>query len=77
MTIINKEQLTKYLGTLLDIDGTDFWDNESEQVFYWDSDLTTVLNEIKDYNNYNQVNISFEVIHLLDTNHDSYVALWD
>ena len=75
--VMNKEQLTKYLGTLLDIDGMNFWDNESDQVFYWDSDLTTVLNEIEDYNNYNQVNIYFEVIHLLDTNHDSYVALWN
>lgn len=35
--IMNKEQLTKYLGTLLDIDGVNFWDNESDQVFYWDS----------------------------------------
>jgi len=31
--VMNKEQLTKYLGTLLDIDGMDFWDNESDQVF--------------------------------------------
>lgn len=71
METMTKAQLTEYLGTTLDIDSEEFWDNDSSQVFYWDSDLETVKEQTDGY-----PEVNFEFIHLLDEKHDDYLALW-
>lgn len=72
METMTKDQLTEYLGTALDIDSNEFWDNDSSPIFYWDSDLNTV----KDMTNGMPGDVTFEFIHLLDEDHDDYLALW-
>ena len=71
METMTKAQLTEYLGTTLDIDSEEFWDNDSSQVFYWDSDLETVKEQTDEY-----PEVDFEFIHLLGEKHDDYLALW-
>ena len=71
METMTKAQLTEYLGTTLDIDSNEFWDNESSQIYYWDRDLETVKEYTDEY-----PEVTFEFIHLVDEDHDDYLALW-
>lgn len=80
---MDKQELAKYLGTQKDILSDNFWDNDSEDIFYMDSDLNTVKNEmdiyIKDFRLngvYYKKDELFELIHLKDFKVDYYVALF-
>lgn len=75
METMTKEQLTEYLGTTLDIDSEEFWSDESTQVFYQDSELSAVK-DLTDFVTDEFPGNNFEFIHLLDEEHDSYLALW-